>query len=69
LYFQRHGIYIEGTADILKQYGIPERLYPRLSFLTLMAGPALVFAITFVSSVIPALRIRRLKPVEAMSHV
>lgn len=69
LYYQRHGIYIEGTADILRQYGIPERLYPRLSLLTLMAGPALVFVITFVSSVIPALRIRRMKPVEAMSHV
>ncbi len=69
LYYQSHGIYIEGTADILRQYGIPERLYPRLSFLTLMAGPVLVFVITFVSSVIPALRIRRMKPVEAMSHV
>lgn len=69
LYYQSHGIYIEGTADILRQYGIPERLYPRLSLLTLMAGPALVFVITFVSSVIPALRIRRMKPVEAMSHV
>jgi ABC-type lipoprotein release transport system permease subunit len=68
LYFQRHGIYIEGTADILKQYGIPERLYPRLSVLTLVAGPALVFVITFVSSAIPALRIRRMKPVTAMSH-
>ena len=68
LYFQKHGIYIEGTADILKQYGIPERLYPRLSFLTLVAGPAVVFIITFVSSIIPALKIRRMKPVEAMNH-
>ncbi len=69
LYYQRYGIYIEGTADILKQYGIPERLYPRLSLLSLLAGPALVFVITFLSSAVPAFRIRRMDPVTAMNHV
>jgi ABC-type lipoprotein release transport system permease subunit len=68
LYYQRHGIYIEGTADILKQYGIPERLYPRLSAITLFAGPSVVFLITVVSSIIPALKIRRMNPVTAMTH-
>lgn len=68
LYYQRYGITIEGTADILKQYGIPERLYPRLSLLSLLAGPALVFVITFLSSVVPAFRIRRMDPVTAMNH-
>jgi len=69
LYFQKHGIFIAGTEDILKQYGIPDRLYPRLSLISATAGPLVVFVITFVSSVFPALKIRKLKPVEAMNNI
>ena len=69
LYFQKHGIFIAGTEDILKQYGIPDRLYPRLSLISASAGPLVVFLITFVSSVFPALKIRKLKPIEAMANV
>ena len=69
LYFQKHGIFIAGTEDILKEYGIPERLYPRLSLISAVAGPLVVFLITFVSSVFPALRIRKLNPVKAMANV
>ncbi len=69
LYFQSKGIYIAGTEDILKQYGIPDRLYPRLSLISATAGPLVVFLITIVSSVFPALKIRKLKPVDAMTTV
>ena len=69
LYFQKHGIFIAGTEDILKEYGIPDRLYPRLSLISASAGPLVVFLITFVSSVFPALKIRKLKPIEAMANV
>ncbi len=69
LYFQKHGIFIAGTEDILKQYGIPDRLYPRLSLISASAGPLVVFLITFVSSIFPALKIRKLKPVEAMANI
>ncbi len=69
LYFQKYGIFIAGTEDILKEYGIPERLYPRLSLISAAAGPFVVFLITFVSSVFPALRIRKLNPVKAMANV
>jgi ABC-type lipoprotein release transport system permease subunit len=67
LYFQKHGIYIEGTGDILKQYGIPDRLYPKLSPVTLFAGPTVVFVITFVSSIVPALKMRRMKLTDALN--
>lgn len=69
LYFQHQGIYIPGTEEMFKQYGIPNRLYPRLSLLTLFAGPLVVFVITFISSVFPALKIRFMNPLEAMNHV
>jgi len=69
LYFQNKGIVIAGAQDILSQYGIPERLYPRLSLISASAGPLVVFLITAVSSVFPALKIRKLNPVSAMANV
>lgn len=67
-FYQGHGIAIEGASEILKQYGIPGRIYPRLSLLSASVGPAVVFFITFLSALYPALKIRRMKPVEAMRH-
>jgi ABC-type lipoprotein release transport system permease subunit len=66
-YFQVHGIEIAGSSEILRQYGIPSRLYPRLSLLSASTGPAAVFVITSVSALYPALKIRRLTPVEALN--
>jgi putative ABC transport system permease protein len=66
-YFQNFGIDLSGASDILSQYGIPSRLYPRLTLLSASAGPLVVLAITLGAALYPALKIRRLKPVEAMS--
>ena len=66
-YFQVHGIEIAGSSELLRQYGIPSRLYPRLSFMSASIGPLAVFVITLISALYPALKIRRLKPVEAMN--
>ena len=67
-YFQVHGIDLAGSSEILRQYGIPSRLYPRLTLLSATAGPGVVFVITLLSALYPALKIRRLKPVEAMNY-
>ncbi len=67
-YFQMHGIEIEGAAELSRQFGMPSRLYPRLSLLSASIGPAVVFAITFLSALYPALKIRRLNPVDAMNQ-
>ena len=66
-HFQNFGIDLSGASDILSQYGIPSRLYPRLTLLSASAGPLVVLAITLGAALYPALKIRRLKPVEAMS--
>jgi ABC-type lipoprotein release transport system permease subunit len=66
-YFQVHGLEIAGSSELLKQYGIPSRLYPRLTPLSAGIGPTAVFVITWISALYPALKIRRLKPVEAMN--
>ena len=69
LYFQGHGIEISGTSDLLNQYGISGLIYPRLSLLSALSGPGAVFIITFLAALYPALKIRSLRPVEAMTYV
>jgi len=69
LYFQAHGIDFTGSSELLSQYGISGRMYPKLSLLTIVIGPSLVFLITFLAALYPAFKIRRLRPVEAMTHV
>ncbi len=66
LYFQQNGIHISGASEILKSYGLPEVLRPRLSWVTIISGPAVVFAVTFLTALYPALRARKLKPAAAM---
>jgi ABC-type lipoprotein release transport system permease subunit len=68
-YFQVHGIDFTGSSEILSQFGITGRLYPKLSLLSASCGPAAVLVITFLAALWPALKVRRLQPVEAMAHV
>lgn len=69
LYYQSHGIFIPGSTEVLRQFGLPERMYPQLSILSASIGPAVVLLITFLTALYPALKVRRLKPVEAMQAV
>jgi putative ABC transport system permease protein len=68
-YFQVHGIVISGTAELMSQFGLPERMYPRLSLLSTVIGAGGVLVITLLTALYPALKVRRLRPVEAMTHV
>jgi putative ABC transport system permease protein len=68
-YFQVHGILFSGTSEMMRQYGLPERMYPQLSALSIAIGAGLVLAITLVAALYPALKVRRLRPVEAMRAV
>lgn len=69
MFFQSYGIDLGGSSELLSQYGISGRMYPKLSTLSIFSGPAAVFVITFLAALYPALKIRRLKPVEAMVYV
>ncbi len=68
-YFQIHGIDFSGSSDLLSQFGISGRMHPKISVLSILIGPSLVLVITFLAALYPALRVRRLRPVEAMSAV
>jgi ABC-type lipoprotein release transport system permease subunit len=66
LYFQAHGIDISGASELLSQFGITGRMYPKLSWLSATSGPLAVLIITFFAALYPAIKVRRLRPVEAM---
>ncbi|MBF0102224.1 MAG: ABC transporter permease [Desulfobacterales bacterium] len=68
LYFQNHGIDLGEAGELLKQYGIAGKLYPKLSLLTLLLGPSMVTIVTIVSSLYPAIKLKRLTPVQAMTN-
>ena len=68
-YFQIHGIDFSGGSELLSQFGISGRMYPKLSLLSVSIGPFMVLFFTLFAALYPALKVRRLRPVEAMTAV
>jgi len=66
LYFQNHGFDISGASELLNQFGISGRIYPKLTWLSAISGPLAVLVITFLAALYPALKVQRMHPVEAM---
>jgi len=69
LFFSHHGIGLGEASDMLSQYGISDRLFPKLTPVSLVSGPLLILVFTFLTALIPALRIRTLRPVEAIHSI
>ena len=65
-YFGRTGIAFGQTEQIFAQFGLPGAMYPRLSPLTLLAGPGVIAIFTLLAGFFPFLRVWRLEPVAAM---
>jgi len=68
-YFQIHGIDLAGASELMKQYGISGRLHPSLTWISVTSGPLIVMGFAFLAALYPALKVRSLKPVEAMAYV
>ena len=68
-YFQVYGIDFSGGSELLSQFGITGRMYPKLSILSVSIGPFMVLFFTFFAALYPALKVRRLRPVEAMTAI
>lgn len=69
LYLETTGIPLGEAEGLMKQYGIPDRIRPTLNLISATAGPALVFVITMLTALYPAIKVRKLKPVDAMRAV
>jgi ABC-type lipoprotein release transport system permease subunit len=65
----QHGLAFSGSEELLARWNLPTRIYPRLNLLSLTVGPAVIFVVTFVAALFPLVRIRRLRPVDAMKAV
>ena len=66
LYFSHVGFAYPGMEEAAARFNLPGRMYPGISFLSLILGPAVVFMFCLLASLYPALRLFRLRPVEAM---
>lgn len=65
----RHGIAFSSSEEILAQWSLPARIYPRLDLFTLAVGPIAVLVTTGLGALYPLVRVRRLRPVDAMKAV
>lgn len=68
-YFQVNGLVISGAEEMMRQFGLPERMYPQLSLLSIGVGAGIVLLLTCLTALYSAFRVRRLKPVQALTAV
>ncbi|MCK5662764.1 MAG: ABC transporter permease [Thiotrichaceae bacterium] len=69
LYFYVYGFSYPGMEEIGAQFGLIDVITPQLSLFAFMLGPTIIFFFTMIVGLYPALRIRKLKPVDAMKSV
>lgn len=65
-WFSVNGLTIPGMEDMAAQFNLPSRLYPQVTWFSLLIGPMIVFAFSLLAAVYPALRLNWLHPVAAM---
>jgi ABC-type lipoprotein release transport system permease subunit len=68
-YFQVVGVSIAGFEEMAAQFGLPDRIHPAINPISLLLGPVLVFLFSLLAAIYPALRLFRLRPVEAMRAI
>jgi putative ABC transport system permease protein len=56
----------EEASELLRRYNMPERMYPTFSYTAAWLSAVIMVVATQLSALIPGLRIRKLRPVEAL---
>lgn len=69
LYFNAAGFAYPGMEEIAGKFNLPERMYPSVTFFSMLLGPSVVFLFCLLAAVYPSLRLFRLQPVQAMRAV
>ncbi len=69
VYFHFEGFTFPGMAELYAQFGLPGVIHAKLSVVTLTLGPGVIFLFTVAAALYPAVRIRKLTPVEAIHGV
>mgnify|MGYP001596118339 FL=1 len=65
----KYGFTYPGLEELMGQYGLPGIIYPKLSATSILLGPAVILVFILLAALYPALRIRKLQPVEAIHAV
>ncbi len=65
-WFTVNGLSIPGMDEMAAQFNLPARVHPRVNLLTMFLGPVVVLLFTLLAAVYPALRLRKLRIVDAM---
>lgn len=60
------GFTFPGMEDYAAQFNMDARIYPKLTFWSVMTGPLVIFAASLLASLYPALRLLKLKPLDAL---
>ena len=68
-YLGQVGFSYPGMEEMAVKFNLPDRLYPVLSPLSLVLGPAIVALGSLLAAIYPALRLNLLRPIEAMRAV
>ena len=66
LYFNVHGFSYPGMSEIAERYNLPGAMYPSITIGSMLLGPIVVFGFCLLAALYPALRLFRLRPVDAM---
>lgn len=65
-YAQETGFVIPDSQNLMAEFGLPDRIYPKITWLVIWLAPLLVLIVTLLSTLYPAMRLLTLKPVKAM---
>ena len=65
-WFTVNGFSYPGMAEMAEQFNLPAKVFPQVTPLSLVIGPAAVFVFSLAATIYPALRLHWLQPVEAM---
>ena len=63
------GFSFPGMEEMAHRFNLPGRMYPSVSFVSMMLGPGIVTISSLLAAIYPALRLHILLPVEAMRAV
>jgi len=67
VYFHAVGFSYPGMQEVAAKFNLPGKMYPSVSLFSMVLGPGVVFLFCLLASIYPAMRLYRLRPVEAMS--
>lgn len=69
VYLANVGFTFPGMAEMGERFGLPDRMYPEVSLLSMFWGPSVVFVGALLAALYPAARLFKLNPLTAMKAI